>query len=511
MLSCKKHESVSWNNELLFPILNSNLNINSLLPDSLLKVNSDSSLKIVYEYPIYNFAVNSLYNIPDTTIYSNYVTSFSVNMPSGSPLYSSVGVYKINFPYSKITKVTIKSGYLKYHIKSTIVGKLYCNYKIPKATKNGVPFEINEVIPAAVGGVKSEIYKLYDISGYTFDMTGTTGFDFNSLQTNILIKTDSANIVPIKINDSILFQNGFVSIVANYAKGYLGTQNINVGPATTSIKLFNKITDGSIKLENVSVSANIKNYFGIDATATIKSLSSINSRTNKTIAVTNSIVGKPININRAFETGSSINPVSETNNNLVLDNASAISFLENLPDKIGYEMSLIANPLGNVSGGNDFFYYGNGLSVNLNIGIPLSLISNNLTLTDTGNFNIDIGKYKNKIKSGAFNLIADNSFPFNAKVQLYLLNSQFKIVDSLFSANSINAAPVNSNYRVVFGNRTIINIPISEFKLNELFDTKKIIVKIAFNTIPSNNYLKIFSDYNLKIKLTADLKLDVNK
>jgi hypothetical protein len=508
--SCKKYNDTSWGTEVLMPLLNSTLKIDNLIADSLLKKYPDNSLKLVYENPFYEFSIDSLFEIPDTLKENIFHSFFSVpvHFLPEALIFSQVDKYSLNVSNTKLIKIIIRKGFLKFHIRSTINGLMQCDYKIFNALKNGSPFNISEIVPAAQIGGNSEVIKYFDISGYTFILTGTTGLEFNTVSTKLSIST-ATDSVWINPNDTMSVESGFVGIEAQYIKGYMGTETFSVGPSSANIDLFKKITGGTIKVEDITFSAHFKNSFGIDATATIKQLTSINTRTNTTVALNSNIVGKPINLTRASENIYD-NTVAATNTNINIENFAAKPFFENMPDKIGYAIELITDPLGNISGGNDFIYYGKGLKVNFNMEIPLSLIANQLTLADTAAFNLKIDDFRKSIKSGAFNLIADNGFPFDANVQLLLLNEQNKIVDSLFSANLIKAAPVDVNYIATSIVRTIIVVPMPKAKMNELYETKKIIVRVRFNTNPDNKYLKIYSDYSMKLKLTADLKFDIN-
>lgn len=61
----------SWETAVLAPLIHTNLNIENMVADSLLEVNADSSLTIVYRNVIYNFDPNEiLLQVPDTSLES---------------------------------------------------------------------------------------------------------------------------------------------------------------------------------------------------------------------------------------------------------------------------------------------------------------------------------------------------------------------------------------------------------------------------------------------------------
>lgn len=68
--SCKKDAKTNWETELLIPIATTNLTLRNLVKDtSILKTNSDNSMKLVYNSQLYNFNLaEQIVNIPDTSI-----------------------------------------------------------------------------------------------------------------------------------------------------------------------------------------------------------------------------------------------------------------------------------------------------------------------------------------------------------------------------------------------------------------------------------------------------------
>lgn len=73
--SCKKSNDLNegWNTTLLTPLIQSTLDLSSLVNDTLLHSETDSSLKIVYSQDLYGFSpANQTFKIPDTTIKASY-------------------------------------------------------------------------------------------------------------------------------------------------------------------------------------------------------------------------------------------------------------------------------------------------------------------------------------------------------------------------------------------------------------------------------------------------------
>jgi hypothetical protein len=512
--ACRKDlEKPSWDTQILTPLVNSSLSINNLLPDSILQVNADSSLKIVFENDIYKLDIDTLFKIPDTTLKTSYnlpIVSYVFN--PGQVVVNSVNnETRYQIADAELRTVTVKSGFVSYTIKSKIHEVTNFSYTIPCAKLGGVPFSININVPAAVGSTPGVYSQVFDLSGYVIDLTGVAHNRVNTIYTSMIAKVspDAAGPVTIDNTDSLIIENKFYDLIPYYAKGYFGNNTFNIGPGTTDFNLFSRITDGTIQLEDVNFNLKLENFIGLDARVYINNLSSINTRTGNTINLVNSLIGAPININRAADAGGGVVYSTYASYPLTVSNSNIKPMIENLPDKFGYQLQIITNPLGNISGSSDFVYYDKLLNAKLNMEIPLSLVATNLTLVDTLNFSIGNNENKN-IHSGTLTLYANNGFPLDASAQMYLLNEQNVITDSIFGyANTIDEAPVNAAYRAVGKKLTKLVVPLNEQKVNKLYATKKIIIKVKFNTSAQPNYIKIYSDYKIDIKLVGDFNYTV--
>ncbi|MCW3084379.1 MAG: hypothetical protein JWP12_1745 [Bacteroidetes bacterium] len=512
-VSCRKEmEKPFWDTEILAPLVNASLNINNILPDSILQANADSSLKIVYEGNIYNISMDTLFNIPDTTLSSSYNIPAPWNFPASTNIISN-SLSETTYPLSNgvaLRSVTVKRGFVRYTIKSKIQEKTHFIYKIPSATLYGVAFTVDVNVPAAVGSTPGVYNQIFDLSGYNIDLTGIAHNKVNTLYTSFTasVSDDVSPTVIINPADSLIIENEFYGLFPYYAKGYFGTNTLNVGPDHTNFTMFNRIVDGTLRLEDVNFSLNLENPIGLDARIYINNLSSINNRTGNSINLVNSIVGAPININRASESAGIVYP-TYASYPLTTSNSNIKPMIENLPDQFGYALQITTNPLGNVSGSNDFIYSDQLLKAKMRMEIPLSLIATNLTLVDT--FDLNIGGNGQNIHSGTITLLADNGFPFDASIQLYMLDNDNRITDSLYTnTNTIDQAPINAALRVTGKKATKLVAPVSEAKMNLLYNTKRVKLKVKFNTASQSQYIKIYSDYAIDVKLIGDVNYTIH-
>jgi hypothetical protein len=513
LFSCRKElGKADWDMDISAPLIHSSLGINNLLADSLIHQEADSSLTLVYNNTLYSFSVDSLVDIPDTIKHVVYQIPITVPTAPGTQIINTTDNKILDLGGAAITKIIIRSGFINVDVKNTITQKIKCTYTIPCATNNGNILEITDMVPAATNAGPSVYSRSVDISGYTFDLTGTDGTSANILKSIIQAWTDpDGESVEITPSDYFDITTTFDDIIIEYARGYFGNQLFESGVETTNFDLFKKITDGSLLLENLHLVLNVTNGFGADASLLIHEIKSVNSHTGNTVALNSTIINSLINISRAEETFNPSSPVNPTLYSFNMDNTNFKQLIENLPDKIEYSLDVTTDPLGNVSSGNDFVYNGYGFDANLDLEIPLSVIATNLTLTDTIDFNLDQPSGYS-VNNGILTLIADNGFPFNATSQIYLLDENNSITDSLMTLNNtITSAPLDAQDKVISPKETKIIVPVTGDRLDHLFTARKMILKIKFNTANQGHYIKIYSDYGIDLKLTGDFNMTVNE
>jgi hypothetical protein len=174
-------------------------------------------------------------------------------------------------------------------------------------------------------------------------------------------------------------------------------------------------------------------------------------------------------------------------------------------------LSITPDPLGNVSGYNDFVYYGNGLQAGMDMQMPLSMVASNLTMADTLNVNFDnVTSNINRLHSCMLTLYASNGFPLDASVQLFMMDQKGELKDSLIeSPNIIHAAPVDVNFKAIGKQETTLRFPVNEAKITNLVHAKKLMILARFNTSSKPNFIKIYQDYKIDFKLTGDFQYTI--
>jgi len=518
ILSFCKRANTTWDDDLVAPLATGSLTLGNLFPDTVIKANADSSLKIAFTSNLINYGLDSLLKIPDTTI------TIFFNFPgNGYPISPGLSIPLTNnaateTPYNlpsgiQLKKAIIRQGGIHFLMKNTAYRPLVYHYQLLSATKNNHILDTTFNIPAAdsATGVSGPLSGYINLSGYTIDFSGLhNGY-------NRTVEIDSVHIAPyaqpgfLYVNQGFNASFTFENIAPEYAQGYFGSQNITVGPDTTAFTAFSSIKQGMLNLNSANVTLTIKNQFGVGMSALLSNILSINSNIPNTVPLTATPLNSAVNIASASNTGSGATTTTKVIS-LSNSNSNVKDFIGNLPGKLAYKLTAQLNPNGNLSGSNDFGYYGTSFSADLNMDVPLFFSASNLMLADTVTLNLStVGQLQN-INHGNLILTATNSYPFSINLNAVLLDEYRQPIDVLFNnPNLIEAPPLDINNRVISPLKSKLYVPLTAQKIKNLQAARYVYYTATFNTANQPNQVKFYSNYTLDLLLTADLNYTIGK
>jgi hypothetical protein len=513
--ACRKDGGASWDTGIVLPIAHASLSIDNLLTDTLSTTNPDGSVQIVYSTKFLGLDLDTLFNIPDTTIANVYHIPFGfANVQNGDYLIAPSTPAQTTFAVNNVQLVygVLDNGLMSLHLQNDIRKRVVVRYQIPCATLNGNPFDTTFTIAAAPDSLHSTfVNAVINLFSYTIDFTGVNHDRANTITTAFTAQIDPTDIGQTTLYpaDTVSASNTFSEIKPYYIRGYFGNETQHIGPEETGFSLFQRVQSGSIGLDALTMSLDIDNYIGMDARLTINNIWSKRTATNQTVYLNNSIISTPININRGVYS-STWPDVIPSSYNFTFDNnnSNAKALVENMPDKLGYDVTLVTNPLGNVSGNNDFLYAAHGIDATLNVSMPLSLFADQLVIADTIIPNFSSFTNKENILKGTLTLNAANSFPFDAAIDIYFIDALGNVTGSVVAQpNVITSGPVSlvSGYYVSqgFSNSQVL-IPLNETQTQALLNSSKIVFLSKFDTNSNPVYAKIFGSNRLDLNLSAD-------
>jgi len=505
---CKReNSSPQWDVELLAPLIKSSLTADKILPDSLTHINPDGAVWLVYDHDVYSTPVDSVFKIKDTVLSNVFHLDVPFDSLPSLPFGVPANPFYLDLKSIELSLAIIKKGYIHLTLRNHLQSPLKYDFAIPLATLITNSFSYSKTLPSAPLNGVVQFDTLFDMSGYWLNLTGLLGGFYNRLDYSIK-ETNLAEIY--HIDSTVLLadvQTEFKDMVPIYAKGYLGQTSV-LDSATNNIGIAKHITDGMLLLDSATISFTIKNSVGVDAQATITNMTSTNSRTGSVVPLgCSAFINHTLNLNRATESGQPISVPNSTFYTVTIDNANSniVPFLENLPDKISYKIRFNLNPLGDVSGHNDFIYTDSIFNANVKVNIPFRFAANQLTWVDTPSVSIKDSKAIESVGPSTLTLIADNGFPMVMDLQIYTLDKNGINTDSLLVPGTIAAAPIDANYRAIGKQRTTIVIPVSAARKANIVNAARMVIRARATTSSYPQVLQIYSDYSLDIKLIGDV------
>ncbi|MBN2681260.1 MAG: hypothetical protein JXR58_02020 [Bacteroidales bacterium] len=432
----------------------------------------------------------------------------------------------------QLSEVLVREGKINIDIYNTIQQPMHFNLKLFSALLGGIPLEITGDVPAGTVSGAGHFSVEKDVSDYYINFRGVGSLEaamgdlngngiidsdtINSLYYEITGGIDSTgNMITLTQDDSLYLNLSFSNIIPEYGKGFLG-YHIAEESGIIDFEVLNEIDGAELSLENVLLSLQIKNQIGVEGAVFINELTSINSRTGASVSLSGPIMSEPLYISKPTDPLSPYTDVIPANSSWLLSNSNSNiqELISNLPDKLSYNLRVetnynIAQPI--PGSGTDFVYYGDEISASISLEVPLSLKASNLTLSDTVAIDLSSAEIED-VLGGNLILITDNYFPFQAELQMFIMDTLNNITDSLFLTPQIaEAGVVNTSSGIVdVPQKSKLVAEISKDKLKKIVEAGYVKIVARFDTRPVDTHVSIYSYYSISFKLVADFKYHLN-
>jgi len=501
LFACAK-EKTSWEMDVVSPLAYANLTLADLVKEDYLSDSSEAMAVVRFSDTVYQTDFTDLLVLPDTVFSFAYTFPFFMEvLPSNSFIQLGDSV-RLNVPDANFDQLRIRSGKMRYELVSSLKGSVDMEYEMPAASLKGVPLSLVVNIPAATDALVSLAGEL-DLSGYVLDMSQTSS---NSLYTFVRALNHSASdTLFITLDDSVQLHISFDDLIPDFAQGYFGQSSFALEDPSVSIGVFGNIIGGSLDLERAALSLKLINSMGVDAQWQL--LEFVASHKEETLILNQTVLKEAVFVQRAALLSDNPPDIMPSVTEVALDEATATAFFNLLPQQLAYHLSMQINPNGDVSGGKDFYAFGNGFAAIMDMEVPLQLGLKGLTVRDTVALteNNDIF---HQIDAATFRLIADNTFPLEAKLQLYLINKHGNVEDTLVIEQPVLAGgDVGGEPR---SQRTILEVACDLDRLDNFYNTQQICVEAVLDTKEGERPVLQTAHY-LKLKFIAEVTTTVNK
>lgn len=489
----------SWDVGLKAPIIKTSISFDKLIRgNEFFRGTNEGDISYVkYRQNLVKLKIDSLFQLPDTANVQTFqIPVGPINFAPGQVLQEDTLNTKYRLSGIELHNTKFNSGYLALEIISTIQEELEIEYLIPSSNKNGIPFSFITYAPAGSNANPTIFKDTFNLSDYEMDLRGQGKNNFNTI--TAYFKTaisPNGNNVAINVGEYVSIKTTLVNAIPQYVEGYFKNQNFEVERQSSDAEVFEIFKSGSLTFSKPQISLFVNNELGVDFAANSFNISGENTSNNTEVKLETNVINN-LKVSRAFKNPGSDPPYRSNNVTLEINetNSNLPQVLANLPNKIWYDASLQVNPLGNISGYNDFVYYGAGINVGLEVLLPLQFDEiNNLVIADTSDYVFTKEDEYDNITGGYLQLLVNNKFDFELTPSLILYDEFGNYLDTLLSPNI--AVPKLT--------QVSIPVPVNQEKIDYLYRGKKMLIWMKLNS-NQQNAIEAYVKDEVEITLIAD-------
>jgi hypothetical protein len=499
----REFESPSWEMNLNAPLIYSDLGIEDLIPDSILSVNPNNSVNLIFDETLFSYGLDSALGLADSTLKDSFYAIISTYVGPGGTIFTNTDNNKLNISGAELTQIDLKQGFLDYKITSNIEDTTIVTYSITTGTFGALPIELVVNIPPATPTANSVVTGTFSLVGASLDLTGILHNTYNSYQTKFVAKT-AAGVTGVSLTSfvsKVSLEANFRDMVPSYVRGYFGNLINNTALESESFNFLESLNSATLDLSAINTKFYVSNGLGADASFRLDSLVAFKSSTGSSVTLNHSMIGQTTNINRALDMGWYSSPykyevdVNSSNSNIE-------SFVELLPDMVKYKLGVELNPLGNVSGHSDFLYENSRVEAGLSVNIPLNLIASQIKLADTLDFNLDDYDQNGKILKGRLKLNVINGLPLKATLKVQMLDENNMVIGNLISSTAINGNLASTSTSTGTNNSQTIFVDLTSDNILIAYRAKKLVIYTEFETTPAGTFVSIYNTQRFKTQIS---------
>jgi len=518
--ACRKEPArPSWDVDLAIPLIRTTLDLGDLLPDSILSADADGNVRLLYTTRLFALKLDTVLTAPDTTLRYVYppfdLGGASLTFFPGTTIPAITDVTRFDLEELSLSELHVRTGQLELALTNRLPTQVSADFRIEGTSLNGSPLEIAGNLPTGSPAAPSTLLIQQALDGIRFDLRGPQFDDVNTIAPRMDLTTDpNGPVVQMTAADSLEAVVRYRDVVPAYARGYFGTRSVELDPDTSALEVFQDVS-GLLDIDAAEARLRVRNGVGMDIRARLLHLRGINSSTGSSVDLQHPIVGAPLNVDRAIDLGGTFQEalngwtVSSANSNLA-------ELIELLPDRLAYDLDLLLDPLGDVSNGNDFFYYESQLAADLEVEMPLRLRATDLRLRKELAVDLEGTLEQHALQSGTLHLFVTNRFPFSAGLQLSIVGPDGAVQAALPPGGTVASANVDPNGQVTSGSFGQLSFSIAADELNLLYPdpstarpASKLQVTATFNTVGAG-LVQLRSDHTMELQLSFEGRYLVN-
>ncbi|MGW8121016.1 hypothetical protein ACV07N_00040 [Roseivirga echinicomitans] len=315
----------------------------------------------------------------------------------------------------------------------------------------------------------------------------------------------SANSV-IQPSDGLSFSVAMTNLEFDVAYGDFGSRKLDLNFELLNLDFFDAFRDGTISFAEPVLKFVFDNSFGFplgmsfDQIAAVTQQGQIIPLTGSAANTTGVVIGPQIgavgsNLTTTFA-------LNSTNSNLP-------ELINAMPKKVIIEVKSEANTA-DAPAQYNFALANSELLVGAVLDLPMIVNINGLVASQ--NIAFDVASDLEQAKQLTLRLIAENDLPLGGEIELVFKDEKGDIVYTVNEKALFDGAAVGSDGKTTETTTKIVDINFKDEDIRLLEKAKSIdvVTRITSTGATSNQNVKFFSDYSLKVKLAVQADVEIN-
>lgn len=269
------------------------------------------------------------------------------------------------------------------------------------------------------------------------------------------------------------------------------------------VGLFENWISGNAQFVDPKFTVEVVNGFGTPVSAIFNEMS-ITTVEGQTLDLESTLIDEGISV-----TYPTLDMVGETTRSAFAfdkDNSNIEDLFGRRPERVTYDIEALVNP--NSAEDQGFLDRSSFFQIDIALEVPLEGSINDFVIE--ADAELDIATLDDAA-SATFKVIFENSFPMDMFSQIYFLDDNSTVVDSLFAEGTTRLASgvVGSDGRVTEATSTILEIPFDDSRLDHLLRATSIDIAARFDSPDTAaDGVGIYDDNALVVKMGARIILD---
>ncbi len=505
-----KAEVGTLNPDVAIPLVSSNFTMEEFLREgnSVAAISEENGVILLsYNDTIISQSADSLLAIQDQVSPDLVVsgTAMSAIPPNSSQSFTRSATFNINNSGGdQLDSIWLSAGDLmsSVQVEAPVSGNVTITFSSIQQT--GQP--IQQTLTWTFDGTNSSqtINANDDLAGASIVLTTGGATNEISFEATITITNEGtpvANTDEVRINFS-LSNLEFAGIF-----GDISTRNITTPRKSVDIDIFNNINEGAFQLDDPRLELSFINSFGLPVALGIDRIRA-EAQDGSIIALTGELVNtqSPFlldapNFNEIGESKTSSIAFNNSNSNLN-------ELLNSFPSEFFYRFPGQIDPNDIV---NNFVLAESEIDIFLNIEIPLSGTISALQIVKTFDFD---GKGISELNEATIIINTINTFPLDARLQVYFLDDASNPIDSLYDDNNgrlMNAAEIDSDGFSTIPGELNDRVFVDADEIDRIDQATQLVIRVQLQTANGGVIpIKISPSNNLQVNIGIESELEIN-